>query len=148
MFIWKFPRFSGDDDVLGVALLQVVNCYHYRSIYVYGCMILININNDDEEAAAADDITVKTVNRPIFWPKNVSLFFKIWSRQLIACENFDIVYTYQSLVFSSNVRAERSFEKWKPVVCFFGRQGPRRTAGSRSSQPDHPPLLQSVWLVW
>jgi len=29
-------------------------------------MILININNDDEEAAAADDITVKTVNRPIF----------------------------------------------------------------------------------
>jgi len=76
MFIWKFQRFLGDDDVLGVALLQVVNCYHYRSIYVYAYMILININNDDEQAAAADDIMVKTVNRPIFEQKMFHFFLK------------------------------------------------------------------------
>jgi len=39
-------------------------------------MILININNDDEEAAAADDITVKTVNRPIFDQKIFHFFLK------------------------------------------------------------------------
>lgn len=55
---------------MGLALLQDVHRFHYRTIYVYGDMILINMNNDDDD----DDIAMKTVNRSIVHQKMFPFF--------------------------------------------------------------------------
>ena len=60
---------------MGLALLQEVHRFHYRTIYVYGDMILINMNNDDDdEEDDDDDIAMKTVNRPIVHQKMFPFF--------------------------------------------------------------------------